>query len=211
MNDITQTLRKQLKKRNSEKFSKEEIFDKIRQKRDEELDRREKENEDWASLWDEEEMEESTGASSSGSFEGPLGGKEDTIRRTFTKSEIPVSVNGIDKPIGKLYSFNPKPEVIEEDEIEEATGADSAGPYVGPRMWASNKKNWRGAHKKAYPGGKFVNIKKKCSTHPYCNQGWGGPGGPPITLTNTSDMKIDGVFENKIIRKGNLKIKKEKH
>ena len=36
MNDITQTLRKQLKKRNREKFSKEEIFDKIRQKRDEE-------------------------------------------------------------------------------------------------------------------------------------------------------------------------------
>ena len=82
---------------------------------------------------------------------------------------------------------------------------------MGPRMWASNKKNWRGAHKKAYPGGKFVNIKKKCSTHPYCNQGWGGPGGPPITLTNTSDMKIDDVFENKIIKKGNLKIKKEKH
>ncbi len=43
MNDITQTLRKQLKQRHSEKFSKEEIFDKIRQKRDEELDRRTKE------------------------------------------------------------------------------------------------------------------------------------------------------------------------
>ena len=211
MNDITQTLRKQLKKQHSEKFSKEEIFDKIRQKREEELGRREKENEEWVSLWDEDEIEESTGAASAGAFEGPLGGKEDTIRRSFAKSKIPVSVNGIDKPIGKLYSFNPKPEVIEEDEIEEATGADSAGAYVGPRIWANNKKNWRGAHKKAYPGGKFVNIKKKCSTHPYCNQGWGGPGGPPITLTNTSDMKIDNVFENKIIKKGSLKIKKQKH
>ena len=47
---------------------------------------------------------------------------------------------GSTKPIGKLYSFNPKPEVIEEDELEEATGADSAGPICwvclecGPRQ-----------------------------------------------------------------------------
>jgi len=27
--------------------------------------------------------------------------------------------------------------VLEEEDLEEATGADSAGPYVGPRMWAS--------------------------------------------------------------------------
>ena len=40
--------------------------------------------------WDEDEIEEATGAGSAGSFEGPLGGKEDTIRRSFAKSEIPV-------------------------------------------------------------------------------------------------------------------------
>jgi len=133
------------------------------------------------------------------------------VRRTFAKNEIPVSVSGIDKPIGKLYSFDASNKVLEEEDLEEATGADSAGPYVGPQIWASNRKNWRGAHKLAYPGGKFVNIKKKCSHSPYCNQGWGGPGGPPITLTNTSDMKIDNVFETKIVKKSNLKIKKQKH
>ena len=210
-NDIAQTLRDQLNKKNSRKYSKDEIFKEINRRKDMEHDRRDKENEEWANLWDEEDLEEATGAVSAGAFEAPLGGKEDIVKRSFAKTDLPVSVNGINKPIGKMYSFNASDKVLEEEDLEEATGADSAGPYVGPRMWASNKKNWRGANKLAYPGGKFVNIKKKCSHSPYCNQGYGGPGGPPITLTNTSDMKIDNVFETKIIKKSNLKIKKQKH
>ena len=58
-------------------------------------------------------------------------------------------------------------------ETKEATGSASAGAYVGPSIWAksSTKKNWRGARKTQIPGGKFVEVKKKCQKFPYCNQG----------------------------------------
>jgi hypothetical protein len=58
-------------------------------------------------------------------------------------------------------------------ETKEATGASSAGQYSGPAFLAKsmNKKDWRGASKTQYPGGKFVEVKKKCKTFPYCNQG----------------------------------------
>jgi hypothetical protein len=154
---------------------------------------------------------------SSGSFVPPLGGK--TIRRTFKKSEIPVSVDGlpkggINKPIGSLYSFNEDKEVLEEEEeLDEATSVASVGgQYITPKFWAKGKGNWRNRVKKAYPGGKFVNIKKKCKNYPYCDQGSGGPSGSPITLSDTSDMEIDGYFNEsrvvKTIKKGKLKIKR---
>jgi hypothetical protein len=165
----------------------------------------------------EEEIEEATGASSSGAFVAPLGGK--TIRRTFKKSEIPVSVDGlpkggVNKPIGGLYSFNEEKEVLEEEEeLDEATTVGSVGgQYITPKFWAKGKGNWRNRVKKAYPGGKFVNIKKKCKNYPYCDQGSGGPSGSPITLSDTSDMEIDGYFNEsrvvKTIKKGKLKIKR---
>jgi hypothetical protein len=68
-------------------------------------------------------------------------------------------------------------------ETKEATGAASAGAYVGPSIWAksSTKKNWRGARKTQIPGGKFVEVRKKCQKFPYCNQG---------------DMKALKIFEN---------------
>jgi hypothetical protein len=165
----------------------------------------------------EEEIDEATSAMSSGSFVPPLGGK--TIRRTFKKSEIPVSVDGlpkggINKPIGSLYSFNEDKEVLEEEEeLGEGTSVASVGgQYITPKFWAKGKGNWRNRVKKAYPGGKFVNIKKKCKNYPYCDQGSGGPSGSPITLSDTSDMEIDGYFNEsrvvKTIKKGKLKIKR---
>jgi len=105
-NDIAQTLRDQLNKKNSRKYSKDEIFKEINRRKDMEHDRRDKENEEWANLWDEEDLEEATGAVSAGAFEAPLGGKEDIVKRSFAKTDLPVSVNGINKPIGKMYSFN---------------------------------------------------------------------------------------------------------
>jgi hypothetical protein len=33
------------------------------------------------------------------------------------------------------------------------------------------KKDWGGRKKTQIPGGKFVQIKKKCLKYPYCNQG----------------------------------------
>lgn len=58
-------------------------------------------------------------------------------------------------------------------ETKEATTSASTGSYEGPRMWAKsmNKKDWRGKSKTQIPGGKFVEIKKKCLKYPYCNQG----------------------------------------
>ena len=165
---------------------------------------------DGISLSYQEDMDEATGASSSGSYVGALGRP---ITRTFKKSEIPVSVNGMNLPIGRMYSFNEDKEVLEEEEeLDEAVDyAGAVGSYETPKFWAGKGK-WRGRTEKTYPGGKFVNIKKKCRKFPYCNQGSGGPGGAPITLTDKSEMKIDNVFgEGKVlktVKKSNLKIKK---
>ena len=199
-NEIANRLRDQLRNQQRKKFTKKDIFDKIREKRYQELERRKSED-----FVDDEELDEATGASSAGAFVAPL--NQEPITRRFAKNEIPVTKNGITKPIGKIYSMG----ILEEDEeIEEAVDYGGAvGSYVTPAMWAKNKKNWRGANKLAYPGGKFVNIKEKCSTFPYCNQGYGSKKTSPITLSTTSDMKIDNVFnENKIIKKSNLKLKK---
>ena len=59
----------------------------------------------------------------------------------------------------------------EKVETKEATSSSSSGSYVTNAWVAPNKKNWKGAQKTQIPGGKFVQIKKKCSTFPYCNQG----------------------------------------
>jgi len=62
---------------------------------------------------------------------------------------------------------------ITKTETKEATASASAGSYVTPAAWAKStkKKDWRGKSKTLFPGGKFVQVKKKCKTFPYCNQG----------------------------------------
>ena len=61
----------------------------------------------------------------------------------------------------------------EKGEFKEATSSASSGSYVGASFLAKsqNKKDWRGAAKPQYKGGKFVRVKRKCKTFPYCNQG----------------------------------------
>lgn len=58
-------------------------------------------------------------------------------------------------------------------EATEATGSGSSGSYESPSFLAksTSPKNWRGRAKTQIPGGKFVEVKKKCKTFPYCNQG----------------------------------------
>lgn len=58
-------------------------------------------------------------------------------------------------------------------EATEATTTASTGSYETPAMWAksTSKKDFRGASKPQIPGGKFVKVKEKCKTFPYCNQG----------------------------------------
>jgi hypothetical protein len=59
----------------------------------------------------------------------------------------------------------------EKVEAKEATTSASSGAYSGPAFLAKNKKNWRGGAKPIYSGGQFVQVKKRCKTFPYCNQG----------------------------------------
>lgn len=95
------------------------------------------------------ESKEATGSGSAGGFEGPIAFKDsDFVRRSF--DETPKKI-----------------------EATEATGSGSAGSYETTAAWAKStkKKDWRGAAKPLMPGGKFVQVKKKCKKFPYCNQG----------------------------------------
>ena len=58
-------------------------------------------------------------------------------------------------------------------ETKEATGTSSSGQYSGPAFGAKSMKpkDWRGASKTQIPGGAFVQVKNKCKSFPYCNQG----------------------------------------
>jgi hypothetical protein len=116
----------------------------------------------------------------------------------------------LNKPVGKIMSFSKKESKeatgsgaaggyssplftttkgdITKTETKESTGASSAGQYSQPSIWAKSmsKKNWRGASKTQIPGGKFVQVKKKCKKFPYCNQG---------------DVNALKIFENQTLKK----------
>lgn len=85
---------------------------------------------------------------------------------------------------------------VEKIEATEATTSSSSGQYSTPKMWAKsmNKKDFRGASKPQIPGGKFVQVKKKCKTFPYCNQG---------------DIKALKIFENITLKNVISKISNE--
>jgi hypothetical protein len=71
-------------------------------------------------------------------------------------------------------------------EATEATSSASSGSYETTGAWAKSlsKKDWRGKSKTQIPGGKFVQVKKKCKRFPYCNQG---------------DIKALNIFENQSV------------
>lgn len=85
-------------------------------------------------------------------------------------------------------------ESIEGGETTEATSSSSSGQYSTPGWVAPNKKNWRGASKTQIPGGKFVQIKKKCQTFPYCNQG---------------DINALKLYENKLVKESITNLSKK--
>lgn len=98
----------------------------------------------------------------------------------------------------KKYSRLKNDDDFSKIEATEATSSSSSGSYVTPAAWAKStkKKDWRGASKTQIPGGKFVQVKKKCKTFPYCNQG---------------DIKALNIFENKTLQKVIAKISKEQN
>ena len=119
--------------------------------------------------------DESTGASSSGSYVGPLFGGEPK-----NKSNVVIKRNEIERIVK---------ETLDSINADESTTSSSSGAYVGPAIWAKNKENWRGKIK-TWKGGKFVNIKEKCKKFPYCNE---SPSA--INLTNVPLDRLDNVFE----------------
>jgi hypothetical protein len=121
-----------------------------------------------------EEPKEVTGSGSAGSFSGPLFGKE------IKEEEY---CDSCDRVKSKCICNRPK-----KVETKEATGSASSGQYSGPSIWAKStkKKDWGPSRKTQLPGGKFVQVKKKCKKFPYCNQG---------------DINALKIFENEGLKK----------
>lgn len=96
-----------------------------------------------------------------GAFEPPLTGgeyKPQTDVPTIRESEEQVENSD---------------EEIKKTETKEATDTSSSGQYSTNSIWAKSlkKKDWGPSRKTQIPGGKFVQVKKKCKKFPYCNQG----------------------------------------
>ena len=115
------------------------------------------------------ENKEATGAGAAGGFVGPVGFNPDS---DFVKK-----------------SFKETPKKVESNE---ATGASSAGAYDAPgfedvKMKGNHERGSGKSYKNTQiPGGKFVQVKKKCKKFPYCNQG---------------DIKALNIFENETLSK----------
>jgi hypothetical protein len=122
------------------------------------------------------ETKEATSAGSASAFVAPLAFKQDT---KFVKD-----------------SFKETPKKVE---TKEATGSGSSGSYESPAAWAksTSKKDWRGKSKTLFPGGQFVQVKKKCKTFPYCNQG------DIKALNLTNESNIDKII-TKLSKKYNV-------
>ena len=119
---------------------------------------------------------EATGAASAGAYSAPL----------FAQSQPEKSPEAAKVKVVK--------EELMGGETAEATSAGSSGQYSTPGWVAPNKKQWRGRAKTQIPGGKFVTIKKKCQTFPYCNQG---------------DINALKLSENKLVKDSILNVSKK--
>lgn len=108
------------------------------------------------------ESKEATGAGAGvGAFVPPLTGgeyKPQTNVPTIRESEEQVETSD---------------EEIKKSETKEATDSSSSGQYSTNSIWSKSlkKKDWGPSRKPQIPGGKFVQVKKKCKKFPYCNQG----------------------------------------
>jgi hypothetical protein len=139
------------------------------------------------------ENKEASGAAGAGGFESPLFSNVKRKLKEALKKFVNESQKKSCKKCGKTKCIcNEKKKV----ETKEATGASSSGSYVTPASWAKStkKKDWRGRAKTQIPGGKFVTVKKKCKTFPYCNQG---------------DIKALKIYENEVVKNVITKISKE--
>ena len=142
------------------------------------------------------ENKESTGSGSAGGFSAPLFSE--------TKQEMQEKCwKGYKEVGGKMKNGKMVPNCVKEGtesdvkkvEATEATGSGSSGSYETTSAWAKStkKKDWGGRKKTQIPGGKFVQVKKKCKKFPYCNQG---------------DIKALKIFENEKVKQAIQNISK---
>jgi hypothetical protein len=112
-----------------------------------------------------EENTEATGAGAAGAYSMPLFSttKGDVVKSVKTVREQIESDGGMGLSDGETVKA----------ETKEATSSSSSGQYNQPAIWAKSmkKKDWKGASTKWMPGSKRVQVKKKCTKFPYCNQG----------------------------------------
>jgi hypothetical protein len=122
-----------------------------------------------------EENTEATGAGAAGGYSMPLFSttKGDIVKTVREQLEV----EGGEETEGQ----------VKKSETKEATSVSSSGQYNQPSIWAKSmsKKDFRGYSKAQIPGGKFVQVKKKCTKFPYCNQG---------------DIKALKIFENESVQ-----------
>jgi hypothetical protein len=122
-----------------------------------------------------EENTEATGAGAAGGYSMPLFSttKGDIVKTVREQLEV----EGGEETEGQ----------VKKSETKEATSVSSSGQYNQPSIWAKSmsKKDFRGYSKAQIPGGKFVQVKKKCTKFPYCNQG---------------DIKALKIFENETVQ-----------
>ena len=203
-NEIAQKLRDQLRNRSTKRFSKDEIFDEIRRRREEEMELRKKENEEYRkfiddNFTDEEDIEDVPvkEASSAGSVGGQYTGMfSANPYRGNIKTDVPVSVNGINNSIDMLDE-----EWLDESSTAAVVGGQYSTPGFPPSafMGTAGKKG-KARVKKEQPsldnlGYQKVRVKEKCKTFPYCNQS-------PEAIEFYNESRII-----KTIKKGDLKIK----
>ena len=114
-----------------------------------------------------DEYSEATGAGSEGAFVTALEGEID--EKWSTKYKKSIDCNNPKGFSQRAHCQGKK----KKSEFKEATGSSSSGSYETPAFGAKSMspKHWRGASKTQIPGGAFVQVKKKCKTFPYCNQG----------------------------------------
>jgi hypothetical protein len=158
------------------------------------------------------ENKEATGAGSAGGFEAPM--------FEISKKEMQEECwKGYKQVGGKMKNGKMVPNCVKESkeeycdscdsvkskcvcgktkkvETKEATASNASGSYETTSVWAksTNKKDWRGKAKTQIPGGKFVQVKKKCKKFPYCNQG---------------DIKALKIFENDKIKQAIQNVSKK--
>ena len=150
------------------------------------------------------ETDESTGSGSAGGFSAPLFSttkkemQESSRKENKEKEKKYLDIEDIIPELKKQLNKGTR---LDKDtkkvEATEATGSGSSGQYSTTAAWAksTNKKDWMGKSKTQIPGGKFVQVKKKCKKFPYCNQG---------------DIKALKIYENESVKKA-IKNISEKH